>query len=233
MRASAFWGCRGHRRQPLALRDPKPASLGCRLWLWAAFSGPSLTVPCQPRWAAWQHQLMTVSQTAQFLGFRVCLSPRLSRSSLFGQMIRKRKKTPFWWQKDPWLTGPASPGSWELWYYCSPPKAPSGCHVSPGDPSPSLGSRMHAGGNQQLPVPAEDGDSPVPGFGSEGLGASARHVTCGRCLNNSVSALHTCHWAIRSALSPSLGGKDHERALQTEMRRACFTVIIVERDPCH
>nr|XP_045732787.1 protein FAM78B isoform X2 [Mirounga angustirostris] len=153
-----------------------------------------------------------------------------SRPSLFGQMIGKRKKTHFWWQKD----GHPS-GSWEFWYCCSFPKAASGHHVSPADPSPSLGSGMLAGWNQRLTVPAEDraAGSPAPGFRSEDLGSSASHVTFSRCLNNSVSALHARHWAMKSVLSPSLGGKDRERALRTEMCRARIIVIMMERDSCH
>lgn len=53
------------------------------------------------------HQ-QTVTQAPQFLHFRVCLSFRLFRQSLFGQMTRKRRKTQFWWQEDLWLTGRTS-----------------------------------------------------------------------------------------------------------------------------
>ena len=90
---------------------------------------------------------MTVTQNTQFLDFRVCSSLRLSRPSLFGQMIRKRKKTHFWWQNDPWLTRGTS-----LWCYYPFPKAPSGHCVSLADPSPSLGSGMLARWNQRLTV---------------------------------------------------------------------------------
>lgn len=93
---------------------------------------------------------------------------------------------------------------------------------------------MLARWNQRLTVPAEDRatGSPAPGFRAEDLGSSANHVTFGRCLNNSVSALHACHWAMRSVLSLSLRGKDRERALHTEMCHARIIVIMMERDSC-
>lgn len=103
--SGSFWGVAGGQsRQPPALRHPEPASLGCRFEPWAAssrsFLGGSHVSPDG-------HQQI-VTQTPQFLDFRVCSSLRFSRPSLFGQMIGKRKKTHFWWRKDSWLTGPTS-----------------------------------------------------------------------------------------------------------------------------
>lgn len=171
--------------------------------------GVSLRVPCQPGGQHDSHQRTTVTQTTQFLDFRVCSSLRLSRPSLFGQMIRKRKKTHFWWQNDPWLTGRTSlclPGILVLLSLSQGPLRP------PCEPCGPFSLIRFWDASQIEPAAhcaPEDtaAGSPAQGFRSEDLGSSTSHVTFGRCLNSSVSALHACHWVMRSVPSPSLGVK--------------------------